>query len=85
MTATDLLQLKERGRGAFGVVYEMKHRDSGTIMAVKVCILISSLLCFCCSQLLWQLPRYNLCNAVWGSFEVFCFLIVKSLHVKGAL
>ncbi|XP_065898698.1 dual specificity mitogen-activated protein kinase kinase 6-like isoform X1 [Dysidea avara] len=33
--ATDLLQLKERGRGAFGVVYEMQHRDSGTIMAVK--------------------------------------------------
>ena len=34
--ADDLIQLKERGRGAYGVVYEMQHRESGTIMAVKV-------------------------------------------------
>lgn len=34
--ADDLIQLKERGRGAYGVVYEMQHRETGTIMAVKV-------------------------------------------------
>jgi len=43
--ASDLIPLKERGRGAFGVVYEMQHRDSGTIMAVKVHI-VTSVLCF---------------------------------------
>lgn len=36
MKADDLIQLKERGRGAYGVVYEMKHYETGTIMAVKV-------------------------------------------------
>ena len=36
MKADDLIQLKERGRGAYGVVYEMQHRETGTIMAVKV-------------------------------------------------
>ena len=34
--ADDLIQLKECGRGAYGVVYAMKHRETGTIMAVKV-------------------------------------------------
>ena len=34
--ADDLMQLKECGRGAYGVVYAMKHRETGTIMAVKV-------------------------------------------------
>lgn len=34
--ADDLIPLKERGRGAYGVVYEMKHQETGTIMAVKV-------------------------------------------------
>ena len=36
MKADDLIPLKERGRGAYGVVYEMKHFETGTIMAVKV-------------------------------------------------
>ena len=31
-----MIQLKERGRGAYGVVYEMQHQETGTIMAVKV-------------------------------------------------
>ena len=35
--ADDLIQLKECGRGAYGVVYAMKHQETGTIMAVKVC------------------------------------------------
>ena len=34
--ADDLIQLRECGRGAYGVVYAMKHRETGTIMAVKV-------------------------------------------------
>ena len=34
--ADDLIQLKECGRGAYGVVYAMKHQETGTIMAVKV-------------------------------------------------
>ena len=38
--ADDLIPLKERGRGAYGVVYEMKHQETGTIMAVKVLTLL---------------------------------------------
>jgi len=34
--AGDLESLEELGRGAYGVVEKMKHRPSGTIMAVKV-------------------------------------------------
>ena len=41
--ADDLIQLKERGRGAYGVVYEKRHQETGTIMAVKV--LLSLLSC----------------------------------------
>lgn len=40
--ADDLIQLKERGRGAFGVVYEMRHQETGTIMAVKVLLILLS-------------------------------------------
>lgn len=40
--ADDLIQLKERGRGAYGVVYEMRHQETGTIMAVKVLLILSS-------------------------------------------
>ena len=29
----------ELGRGAFGAVYRMKHKPTGTIMAVKVAII----------------------------------------------
>ena len=43
--ADDLIPLKERGRGAYGVVYEMKHQETGTIMAVKV---LQGLLCYKC-------------------------------------
>lgn len=42
MKADDLIQLKERGRGAFGVVYEMRHQETGTIMAVKVLLMLLS-------------------------------------------
>lgn len=34
--ADDLQQIAELGRGAYGVVYQMKHVPSGVIMAVKV-------------------------------------------------
>ena len=51
--ADDLIQLKERGRGAYGVVYEMQHQETGTIMAVKVptvqcyvCITITFMCCY---------------------------------------
>ena len=40
--ADDLIQLKERGRGAYGVVYEMRHQETGTIMAVKVLLILLS-------------------------------------------
>ena len=35
MKADDLIQLKERGRGAFGVGYEMRHQETGTTVGVK--------------------------------------------------
>ncbi len=34
--ALDLEILEELGRGAYGVVEKMRHRETGTIMAVKV-------------------------------------------------
>ena len=34
--ADDLEQIAELGRGAYGVVYKMRHVPSGLIMAVKV-------------------------------------------------
>ena len=40
--ADELIQLKERGRGAYGVVYEMRHQETGTIMAVKVLLILLS-------------------------------------------
>ena len=34
--ADDLEKLEDLGRGAYGIVEKMKHKPSGTIMAVKV-------------------------------------------------
>lgn len=39
--ADDLELIGDLGRGAYGVVEKMKHIPSGTIMAVKVGVLIS--------------------------------------------
>lgn len=36
MDADDLEMLCTLGRGAYGVVDKMKHKQSGTVMAVKV-------------------------------------------------
>lgn len=33
--ADDLLKIKDLGRGAYGVVEEMRHKKTGTVMAVK--------------------------------------------------
>lgn len=33
--ADDLIKISDLGRGAYGVVEKMKHKQSGTIMAVK--------------------------------------------------
>jgi mitogen-activated protein kinase kinase 3 len=38
--ADDLEMLSTLGRGAYGVVDKMKHKQSGTIMAVKVIVTI---------------------------------------------
>ena len=34
--AEDLIEEGELGRGAYGVVLKMKHKHTGTLMAVKV-------------------------------------------------
>ena len=44
--ADDLETLGLLGQGAYGIVEKMKHKNTGTIMAVKV-FLFSNLLCFC--------------------------------------
>ena len=35
-SSDDLLEEVELGRGAYGAVYRMKHKPTGTVMAVKV-------------------------------------------------
>lgn len=38
MSANDLVKIEELGRGAYGVVEEMRHQPTGLIFAVKVFI-----------------------------------------------
>jgi len=36
-SADDLKEESELGRGAYGSVYQMRHKQTSTVMAVKVC------------------------------------------------
>lgn len=44
--ATDLQPMETLGSGAYGVVEKMCHRQSNTVMAVKVCMVVYSRLHF---------------------------------------
>jgi len=44
--ADDLETLYVLGRGAYGIVDKMRHKQSGTIMAVKVIIVKMNQLCY---------------------------------------
>ena len=37
-SADDLKEESELGRGAYGSVYQMRHKQTSTVMAVKVCV-----------------------------------------------
>lgn len=56
--ADDLERICDLGRGAYGIVEKMRHIPSGTIMAVKVYIvLIDCRRCFCYLTLLTNVLR----------------------------